>query len=672
MNTRKPSYLAAILAGCLLLCAIPAGAQQGYSFIKIADNTTARTDGSNSNFNLSSGTAASFDGQWVVFRDAGIRDDLSLQSIWSYNTQNGKLTKLVSWATVVPGGTTTINDIQLSDTAPIVRSGTVVFLARSNNSSVQGLYSIPAGGGAVTKLADTATISPSGSNFTAFDTVGRPAGGFSFDGATVTFWAQGAVQKAGLYSVRADGTGLALVADVNRPFPWQGGSVEQFTTPAVSGPNVLMLGLDIFSASVYNGIYLGKPGTSGTVIELLNSTQRLPGDLNPAFRTKFDAPVLAFDGSLAAFRAEDTTASKASPFAGLYWTDITKTGTLTKIADLSTALPGLGTLRAIADSGVAVSQGNVLFRAADAVGRSALYLWQNGTFTRMISGGDQLGGQAVQNVADPLPSALSGTSFVFTATTGPGLAPGVWLAKAPSSAATVTLNTVNNAGSYGFSSVAPGEIVTLFGTGLGPVTRQDFQVDSNGNIPAALGSETITFNGVAAPIIYISDKVSSAIVPFEVAGQATAQVLVKYNGVSSAPVTVSVTNTLPGLFSVDYSGSGPGVITYPDYTLNSAQNPAGAGAAIVLWLTGLGPLNPTQPNGFAVRGIVLPTLTYPVTVSIGGSNAQILYQGPAPTLVAGLYQINCIVPGGLPPGTAKVVVTADGRPSQDNLTLAVK
>jgi uncharacterized protein (TIGR03437 family) len=91
----------------------------------------------------------------------------------------------------------------------------------------------------------------------------------------------------------------------------------------------------------------------------------------------------------------------------------------------------------------------------------------------------------------------------------------------------------------------------------------------------------------------------------------------------------------------------------------------------VLWIAGLGPLAPSQPNGSFV-GTPLPSLQFPVTVNIGGLPAQVVYSGPAPTAVAGLYQVNCVIPLATPSGNAAVTVTADGRSSQPNLILAVK
>ena len=127
---------------------------------------------------------------------------------------------------------------------------------------------------------------------------------------------------------------------------------------------------------------------------------------------------------------------------------------------------------------------------------------------------------------------------------------------------------------------------------------------------------------------------------------------------------------MPGVFSADYSGSGPGAISYPDGSYNTAANPAAPGTVVVLWLSVLGVFSPPAADGSVVPG--LAALQFPVTVSIGGKTADIQYQGPAPVAVAGLYQINCVIPPGTPPGPVAVVVTSDGKQSQPNLTVAVK
>ena len=650
---------------------IAAFGQQSYVFTKVLDNLTQRPDGGGP-FNI---TTPAFDGQWVVLRDAGVRDDGSLSAIWSFNTLDGTFHKLVDWNTRTPGSTATFHDFQISDTAPVIRNGTVIFVARdsSTNQNPEGLYSVPAAGGPVLRIADYRTADPSGGTFNVFDLAGKQTGAFSFDGTTVAFNAQGSALTLGNYSAKPDGSSLALVADNLHPYAAQGASVAAFSTPAIDGSNVVMIGTDgVASGAGYNGLYLGSVGGNGAVTELLNSRQPLPGNPNANFHTRFNAPALALDGTLVAFRADDLNSGNGLGFFGLYSTDLTS-HTVRKIEDLNSSLTGLGTLSSLAAGGVSVSQGGVLYRAADLVGaypgHSALYVWKNGVSTRVVGTGDQLNGQTVQFVAEPGSGALSGPNLVFLTQFSPS---GWAVYVAALTPNPVSPTSVNNSASYAFSSIAPGELVALFGSGLGPAVPAHYTLDANNRIPTSLAGVQVLFNGAAAPVIYASDKQINSIVPFELAGQSTAQVVVQYNVQTSAPIAVPVTNTMPGLFSADLSGSGQGAIHNADLTYNSPTNPAPPGSTVVLWATGLGALLPGQPNGSIVGGSSLPVLNYPVTVKIGGQTAQIAYQGPAPLEVAGLYQINCIVPAGVASGPATVTVVADGRPSQTNLTVSIR
>ena len=136
------SAILLILTSIFLFLACPAWGQE-YTFIKVVDLSTQRTDG-NGLFAINSATTPAFDGQWVVLRDNGNRDDGSLQAIWSFDTKTAKLTKLVDLHTVQPGGTATFYELHLSDTAPAVRNSTVVFLARSafGGSILEGIYAV--------------------------------------------------------------------------------------------------------------------------------------------------------------------------------------------------------------------------------------------------------------------------------------------------------------------------------------------------------------------------------------------------------------------------------------------------------------------------------------------------------------------------------------------------
>ena len=660
----------------LLSLALPATGQSSYVFTKVLDFNTPRPDGAGV-FVLTNQSTPAFDGQWVVFRDNGNKDDGSYQAIWSFNTLDKSFRKLVDLKSRIPGGTSTFTDLQLQDTAPSVRQGVVVFLGRdsSTGNQWQGVYSVPAAGGAITKIADHNTTNPSGGTFGVLDMNGRQVGGFHFDGSTAAFFAQGSAQTQGVYSAKPDGTSVGLIADTLHPFTAAGGKVTGFTVPVVSGGNVVMLGTDGADTSTgYHGLYLGKVGGTGAVTELLNSNQPLPGSASAGFHTRFDAPVLSMDGSLVAFRADDATlATSSSPLFGLYWTDLTSHA-VNKIADVNSTLPGLGKLRSIADTGVSVSQGNVLFQAADVTtgypGKSGMYLWANGSTSRIVGTGDVLDGKTVQVVSDPGPAALAGSGFAMIVEFGQTNGLAIYAATPAPSATSVA--AVTNAASYGAASVAPGEVVTLFGAGMGPSVLAYYTLTADSKLPTTLAGAQILFNGVPAPLIYVSDKQSAAIAPFEVGNQANVGVAVVYGGVTSAAFTLPVTNTMPGLFAADRSGSGLGAIQNADGSYNSATNAAPAGSTVVLWVSGLGQMNPAQANGSVVAGANLPALRYSVTVTIGGQPATVVYQGPAPLAVAGLYQVNCVVPVAVAPGQARVVVTSDGRQSQQNLTVAVR
>jgi len=661
-----------VLLGLLFGGAVLWG-QQAYTYTKVLDNSTLRPD--QNQFKIGANAVPAFDGKWVVFRDYGTKDDGSLQAIFSFNTADKTFHTLVNLHTAIPGGGT-FTELHLLDTAPTVRNGIVIFLGR--NTAVfpiaEGLYSVPVAGGAITKIADYNTTDPTGGTFQLFDSAGLQIGGLAFDGTTVAFHGQGS-NGTGVYTAKSDGSSLGMIADSLHPFKGPASKVLNFGTPLISGTNVVMSGTDSGNpATGYGGLYLGRTGGAGTITELLNSNQKLPG-AGTIFHTLFDAPYAGFDGNLVAFRAEDSSVSPAAAVLyGLYSTDLLS-HTINTIADVNSTLPGLGKLRAIADGGVAVSLGNVLFRAADTTsgypGNNALYMWNAGTIKRIIGTGDKLDGNTVQVVHDPGPAALANAGFAFEVEFGQSTNFAIYVAT-PVQSAAPAIASVNNSASYAASSVAPGEIVALFGTGLGPATLATFVPGANNGIPTSVAGAKVLFNGIAAPVIYAGATQSAAIVPFELAGQTSAQVTVQYNGSTSAPFTVPVTNTIPALFSANASGSGAGAIQNADMTMNSSGNPAAAGSIVVLWLSGLGMLNPTPADGSIVAASGMPALQFTPTVTIGGKAAQIVYAGPGPGSVAGLYQINCTIPMGLPPGPAPVVVTSDGRQSQANLVVSVR
>jgi uncharacterized protein (TIGR03437 family) len=233
------------------------------------------------------------------------------------------------------------------------------------------------------------------------------------------------------------------------------------------------------------------------------------------------------------------------------------------------------------------------------------------------------------------------------------------------------VQAVSNAASYG-TAIAPGQMVDVWGTGMGPATFANLALDSNGMVSTSLAGVRILFDGIPAPLVYVSATQCAAVVPYFGAYNATTHVQVEYQGVRSAPLVVPVNATAPGLFTMNYSGSGPGAILNQDNTVNSAANPASRGSVVILWATGEGVTDPPGVDGrLAVD--VLPAPVAAVTVDIGGLPATVQYAGAAPGMMPGVLQVNAQMSPNVEAGNSVPVhVTVGGVASQDGVTLAVK
>jgi uncharacterized protein (TIGR03437 family) len=202
--------------------------------------------------------------------------------------------------------------------------------------------------------------------------------------------------------------------------------------------------------------------------------------------------------------------------------------------------------------------------------------------------------------------------------------------------------------------VAPGEIVTLFG--------------------AAIGPGVVSFDGVPAPILYAGPSQINLVVPYEVQNKLNTQVQVTQGGQMVAQLQVPIVDASPAIFAADGSGAGPGATLNQDYTLNAPSTPAAKGSVVMIFATGAGQTDPPGVDG-QIAGGTLPKLLLPVTVKIGGVAAQVLYAGAAPGLIAGMLQVNCVIPAGAASGWAVpiiIIITVGTTPSQPGVTLAIQ
>ena len=189
-------------------------------------------------------------------------------------------------------------------------------------------------------------------------------------------------------------------------------------------------------------------------------------------------------------------------------------------------------------------------------------------------------------------------------------------------------------------SISPGEFVTLFGTNLAPVTES-----ASAPFPPSVAGVSVLVNGLSAPIYLVSPGQINALVPYATTG-ATASIVVNNNGTMSNTVQVPVAGTAPGVFSIDRNGIGSGAILHADFSLVTSGKPAKRGETVLIYLTGLGAVNPPVADGTAGGATNLSKAVAAVNVLVGGLPATVSYAGLAP-LYPGLYQLNVVVPADL-------------------------
>lgn len=199
--------------------------------------------------------------------------------------------------------------------------------------------------------------------------------------------------------------------------------------------------------------------------------------------------------------------------------------------------------------------------------------------------------------------------------------------------------------------IAPGEFISLFGTGLAKTSGS-----AAPPYPGSFNGITVLINGKAAPLYYVSATQINCLVPYATAG-ATATIVVQNNGASSNTVTVPVAATAPGIFSTDQSGSGFGAVLHADYSLVTASKPAVPGETVAIYLTGMGAVSPAVADGTAGKASPLSyTNASPLTVYVGGQTATVAFSGLAPGY-PGLYQLNITLPSSFDsPGSLPLAV----------------
>jgi uncharacterized protein (TIGR03437 family) len=288
-------------------------------------------------------------------------------------------------------------------------------------------------------------------------------------------------------------------------------------------------------------------------------------------------------------------------------------------------------------------------------------------------------GPAVQiALSSPYGLTLDGQGNVYVADTGNNrvrMLSTTQTAVTPPPATQLITVTLANAASLLAGPLVPGEIFSIFGQGIGPDTAATGTFDASGILSTTLANVQVLFigtpvNATPAPLFYVQSNQINAQVPYEMAGQPFAQLQVVYQGATLASMQVPLADANPALFTLS-NGTGSAAVVNQDGSINSDKNPAPQGSIVVLYATGEGQTSPAGVTGKAAPApFPLPVL--PVSLTVAGIPANILFAGQAPGFV-GVMQINAQVPSGfVPSGDLAVVLTVGPYQSPAGVTIAVE
>ena len=214
--------------------------------------------------------------------------------------------------------------------------------------------------------------------------------------------------------------------------------------------------------------------------------------------------------------------------------------------------------------------------------------------------------------------------------------------------------TLNNLNPIVGAALAPGTIVQVYGTGLGPPPPGV----SPGVLPLTTNFDNtyVLIGPYQAPLFYLSSNQMDILVPTELVATQQYPIIVSVNNQLTLPDLINIVPAAPGVASA----SGAMIAQHQDFSLVTSANPAKPGEYLIMYLAGLGPTNPSVASGTPSPSNPPATVTLPVTVTVNSENSTVAFAGLTPGAV-GLYQINFQVPKDAASGNASVVVMQNNQ-----------
>jgi uncharacterized protein (TIGR03437 family) len=241
----------------------------------------------------------------------------------------------------------------------------------------------------------------------------------------------------------------------------------------------------------------------------------------------------------------------------------------------------------------------------------------------------------------------------------------------PQTAPVISPGGIVNSASYNGGAISPGELVSIFGSNFG-TSELDIAPYENNTVPSQLGRTKVLFDGQPGEIVAMTPNLINVLAPNYLTPGSSVQVRVQVDDTVSSPAAMPVVATIPDLYTMDESGSGPGIILNEDRSFNSSAHPAPRGSVIALYGTGEGVLSPQLPQGALVISTPFPTMMIPPTVAIAGQPAEVRYAGAAPYFPLGVFEIDVRIPATIASGPAPISVTIGDRSTTRMVTVAVQ
>jgi uncharacterized protein (TIGR03437 family) len=223
-----------------------------------------------------------------------------------------------------------------------------------------------------------------------------------------------------------------------------------------------------------------------------------------------------------------------------------------------------------------------------------------------------------------------------------------------------TRGVVNGASFAPGEGIAPGSIISAFGRNL----LAQSQAGQNVPLPRTLGTLQLLVAGAPAPLFFGSLTQVNAQAAFELRPGTLAQVIGKVGGSYTTPQEIAVSSARPGLFPREPPFQDRAVAQNQDFSLNGPGNPALSGEAIVVYLAGIGAVDPAVATGGLPPSMEpFARSVYQATATIGGLPAEVFFLGMTPEFV-GLVQANLVIPEGVQIGPdTPLIISVNGQPS---------